>query len=154
MTLLDTQKTLERCRLVGTALDDAIPVPGTDRRIGLDPILGVLPVAGDAVAAVASSYIVLEAARLGVPSSTLARMGANVALDFGVGSIPVVGDLFDAAFKANKRNVELLEEHVDDETVTGDGHDEPVTNDSDDETSASDSDDEAMTSDGGDETAN
>jgi len=141
MTLLDVEETLERCRLVGTALDDAIPVPGTDRRIGLDPILGVLPVAGDAVAAVASSYIVLEAARLGVPSSTLARMGANVALDFGIGSIPVVGDLFDAGFKANKRNVELLEEHVDvgdDETVTDDGDDGTTTSDGDDETATGD----------------
>lgn len=145
MTLLDVEETLERCRLVGTALDDAIPVPGTDRRIGLDPILGILPVAGDAVAAVASSYIVLEAARLGAPSSTLARMGANVALDFGIGSIPVIGDLFDAGFKANKRNVELLEEHVD---VGDDG---TATDDDDDGTTTSDGDDETAT---GDETAN
>ena len=117
MALVDERETLERCRTVAAALDDAIPVPGTDRRVGLDSILGLLPVAGDAVAAAAASYIVLEAARLGAPRGTLVRMGFNVALDFGVGSIPLLGDLFDAAFKANLKNVELLERHLDDATV-------------------------------------
>ena len=117
MALVDEEETLERCRTVAAALDDAVPIPGTDRRVGLDSVLGLLPVAGDAVAAAASSYIVLEAARLGAPRSTLARMTFNVALDFGIGSIPILGDLFDAVFKANRKNVELLERHLDDATV-------------------------------------
>lgn len=124
MALVDEEETLERCRTVAAALDDAVPIPGTNRRVGLDSIIGLLPVAGDAVAAAASSYIVLEAARLGAPRSTLARMAFNVALDFGVGSIPILGDLFDAAFKANRKNVELLERHLDDATV--DAADESV----------------------------
>ncbi|MFC5970007.1 DUF4112 domain-containing protein [Halomarina salina] len=117
MALVDEQETLERCRTVAAALDEAVPVPGTDQRVGLDSILGLLPVAGDAVAAAASSYIVLEAARLGAPKSTLLRMGFNIAVDFGVGSIPILGDLFDAVFKANRKNVELLERFLDDATV-------------------------------------
>lgn len=94
-------------------LDDAIRVPGTDRRVGIDPIVGVLPVAGDAVMAALSGYVVAEAIRLDVPRETVLRMVGNVLVDFFGGSIPVIGDLFDAAFKANVRNVELLEEALD-----------------------------------------
>lgn len=94
-------------------LDDAIRVPGTDRRVGIDPIVGVLPVAGDAVMAAFSGYVVAEAIRLDVPRETVLRMVWNVLVDFFGGSIPVIGDLFDAAFKANVRNVELLEEALD-----------------------------------------
>lgn len=104
---------LERTRLVAELLDDAIPVPLTDRRIGLDPLIGLLPVAGDAVTAAASLYIVAEAAVAGAPASTLSRMLLNVLLDVTVGSIPVVGDVFDAFWKANRRNVSLLEQHFD-----------------------------------------
>jgi hypothetical protein len=113
MALLDADETLKRCQFVANALDSAVPVPGTNRRIGLDSVVGVLPVAGDAITAAAASYIVLESARLGAPRSTVARMAFNVVLDFGVGSIPVVGDVFDAFFKASRRNVELLEDHLD-----------------------------------------
>lgn len=98
---------IARIRTVAHLLDDSVPIPGTNYRVGLDPILGVIPGAGDSVAAGLSLYIVFEAARLGVPTTTLARMLANVAIDAVVGSIPVVGDLFDAGFKANRRNVEL-----------------------------------------------
>lgn len=101
---------LRRCRTVANLLDDAIRVPGTDRRVGIDPIVGVLPVAGDAVMAVLSGYVVAEAIRLDAPRETVLRMVGNVLVDFFGGSIPVIGDLFDAAFKANVRNVELLEE--------------------------------------------
>lgn len=96
-----------RMRTVARLLDDSVRVPGTTRRIGLDPIIGVLPVAGDALTTGLSLYIVLESARLGVPTRTLVRMVANVAVDAAGGSVPVVGDLFDATFKANQRNVDL-----------------------------------------------
>ncbi|MWG36412.1 DUF4112 domain-containing protein [Halomarina oriensis] len=113
MALTDADETLERCQFLANLLDDAVPIPGTDQRIGLDSILGVLPVAGDAVTAVASSYIVLEAARLGAPKRTVARMTANVVVDFLFGSVPLLGDLFDMFFKASRRNVELLEDYLD-----------------------------------------
>lgn len=96
-----------RMRTVARLLDESVRVPGTNFRIGLDPILGILPGAGDTVAAGLSLYIVYEAARLGVSYSTLARMVANVAIDAVGGSVPVLGDLFDAVWKANRRNVEL-----------------------------------------------
>lgn len=94
-------------RAVARILDDSVRVPGTDFRVGLDPILGLLPGAGDAVAAGLSLYIVVEAARLGVPYRTIVRMLVNLAIDAAGGSIPVVGTVFDAVWKANRRNVEL-----------------------------------------------
>jgi hypothetical protein len=100
-------RALGRMAAVAWLLDDAIRVPGTGRRIGLDPVVGVLPVAGDLATAAISLYIVAEAALAGVSRRTLAAMLANVAIDAGAGSVPVVGDLFDAGWKANRRNVEL-----------------------------------------------
>ena len=108
---------VRRMRFVANLLDDSIRVPGTEFRIGIDPILGVVPGAGDAVAAAMSVYIVLESARLGVPFSTLLRMIANVTLDFAVGLVPVVGTLFDAVWKANQKNVELAVESLDGESI-------------------------------------
>jgi hypothetical protein len=108
---------VRRMRFVANLLDDSIRVPGTDFRIGIDPILGILPGAGDAVAAAMSVYIVLESARLGVPFLTLLRMMANVTLDFAIGSVPVIGTLFDAAWKTNQTNVELAVEHLGGESI-------------------------------------
>jgi hypothetical protein len=99
---------LGRVRTVAHLLDDSLRVPGTDFRIGLDPLLGLVPVGGDLLAAVCSLYIVAEAARLGVRKRTLVRMLCNVALDTALGSVPVVGDLFDAYWKANVKNAELV----------------------------------------------
>jgi hypothetical protein len=96
-----------RMRVVARVLDDSVRIPGTEFRIGLDPLLGLLPVAGDAVSGVLSLYIVVESARLGVSHRALVRMLAHVGIDVAGGSIPVVGDLFDAAWKANTRNVGL-----------------------------------------------
>ena len=108
---------VRRMRFVANLLDDSIRVPGTEFRIGIDPILGILPGAGDAVAAAMSVYIVLESARLGVPFLTLLRMMVNVTLDFAIGSVPVIGTLFDAAWKANQTNVELAVEHLGGESI-------------------------------------
>lgn len=103
---------LQRTRAVARILDESVRVPGTTFRIGVDPVLGVLPISGDIAAALLSLYIVLEAARIGVPSRTLALMGINIAVDIVSGSVPVLGTLFDAVWKANVRNVELLEEQI------------------------------------------
>jgi hypothetical protein len=89
-------------------LDSSIRVPGTNFRIGLDALLGLLPGGGDAAGVLLSSYIVLEAARMGAPRRTLFLMLLNVAVEALVGAIPLAGDLFDAAWKANQRNVALL----------------------------------------------
>ena len=100
---------IARLRAVSFWLDEAFEVPGTNHRIGLDPLLGLLPVVGDAPTTAVSAYVVAEAVALGVPRETLARMLATLALDATVGSIPVIGTLFDAVWKANARNVALLE---------------------------------------------
>lgn len=99
---------VRRMRLVATLLDESLRIPGTNYRIGIDPILGVLPGAGDLVGAGLSLYIVAEAARLGVSPPTLLKMLANVSVDVAGGAVPVVGGVFDAVWKANKRNVELF----------------------------------------------
>ena len=105
-----------RRRLTSLAwlLDNSIPVPGTRFRIGLDAIIGLLPGLGDVVGVLLSSYIVREAARLGAPPSVLTRMAFNVAVEGLVGIVPFVGDVFDAAWKANQRNLVLLDAHFDD----------------------------------------
>ena len=103
---------VRRLQFVSRLLDESVRVPGTEFRLGLDPILGALPGAGDAVAAGLSCYIVLESARLGVSFATLLRMLANVAVDVAVGSVPVVGVLLDAGWKANVRNLELALEDL------------------------------------------
>ena len=98
----------ERLARLAWLLDSSIPIPGTPWRIGLDPLIGLFPVVGDLAGVLLSSYIVREAAALGVSRSILARMVFNVALEGLVGMIPFAGDVFDAAYKANQRNVRLL----------------------------------------------
>jgi hypothetical protein len=103
---------LERLRRLGYLLDNSIPIPGTGFRIGLETIVGLVPGVGDLIGGGFSIYIVLQAARMGVPASLLARMGWNLFVDVVVGAVPFLGDLFDAGFKANMRNLALLERHV------------------------------------------
>jgi hypothetical protein len=102
-----------RLRRLSYLLDNSIPIPGTPFRIGLDSIIGLVPGVGDFVGGAFSLYIILEAARLGAPRALLARMGWNVAIDVLVGTVPLLGDLFDAGWKANMRNLALLERQVD-----------------------------------------
>lgn len=106
----DWDPRLQRVRRLAWLLDRSIPV-GPNWRIGLDPLIGLLPVGGDAIAACISLYIVWQGARLGLPRRTLLRMIGNVALEGVVGTIPIAGDLFDAAWKANVRNVRLIEQN-------------------------------------------
>jgi hypothetical protein len=102
---------LERAELIAELMDDAVELPVLGK-VGLDPLLGLLPAAGDTVSALVSLYIVVEAWNAGVPRSTLARMAGYVGLDWVVGSLPVLGDLFDVYFRANRRNVRLFRQHV------------------------------------------
>ncbi|PSP96910.1 DUF4112 domain-containing protein [Halobacteriales archaeon QS_4_70_19] len=97
---------------VASLLDDGFKIPVLDYRIGLDPILGVLPIAGDSITAVVGLYIVGESARLGVSYGTIARQLLNIAVDLGIGSVPVLGDVFDLAFRSNRRNVNLALEDL------------------------------------------
>jgi hypothetical protein len=99
--------TIDRLRRVAYVLDELVRVPGTNFRFGADPVLGTLPVVGDVLSAGVSLYVVLESARLGVSYTTLLRMLANVGVDAALGSIPLVGGLFDAVWKVNKRNLGL-----------------------------------------------
>jgi hypothetical protein len=103
---------LKRVRTLSYWLDNSIAIPGTTYRIGLDPLIGLLPGAGDAVGVALSAYIVLEAARLGLPREALIRMVTNIVLDTVMGSLPIVGDFFDASWKSNTRNAALLEAHL------------------------------------------
>jgi hypothetical protein len=89
-------------------LDSRFTIRGTNIRFGLDALLGLIPGLGDAVTAIVSLYIISLATRHQLPKFTMARMAVNVLIDFLVGIVPVVGDLFDVAWKANTRNVELL----------------------------------------------
>lgn len=93
-------------------LDTAVRIPGTNLRFGLDPLLGLVPGLGDLAGAALAGHIVLVASRLGAPSSVIMRMIGNVAIDTFGGTIPFVGDLFDAGWKANTRNLELLDRHL------------------------------------------
>lgn len=103
---------MKRLRGLSILLDDSIPVPGTDYRVGLDPIVGLLPGAGDTLTGLVSAYIVIEAARLGVPVPVLAQMVLNIVLESIVGTLPVLGDLFDVVWKANLKNLELIEDYM------------------------------------------
>lgn len=110
LTPQERKRIIRRLRWLTRALDSAVRVPGTTWRLGLDPLLGLVPGAGDVVSAALSVYMILEARRLGASRQVLVRMAGNVALDLLAGSVPVVGDLFDFAFKANARNWKILEQ--------------------------------------------
>lgn len=101
---------LQRLRSLAWLLDSSIPLPG-GFRIGLDAIVGLVPVVGDVTGALIAAFILNEARLLGAPRSVLLRMSANVLLETLVGTIPLLGDLFDAGFKANLRNIALLEQY-------------------------------------------
>jgi hypothetical protein len=103
---------LARARALTRLLDTAVRVPGTSLRFGLDPLLGLVPGLGDVAGAALGSYVVILASRFGAPKAVIVRMLANVAIDTVVGTFPVVGDLFDVAWKSNSRNLTLLEQHL------------------------------------------
>lgn len=104
---------LTKLRRVSRILDNAIAIPGTKISFGLDPILGLLPGGGDTVTGGIAAYIVVEAAKMGVPREILWKMVGNILIDSFAGTVPVVGDVFDLGWKANIKNIELLEKHLD-----------------------------------------
>ena len=111
-----TQSRAERiARLDGlaTLLDTAFFIPGTNIRFGIDAMIGLVPGIGDAITTAMSLYIVHEARQLGAPRRLIARMLANVALDGVVGAVPLLGDAFDVMWRANRRNMTLLRNHLD-----------------------------------------
>ena len=101
---------LQRVRRLAWLLDRSIPLGGK-LRIGLDPLIGLLPGGGDVIGVGIALFIVWEGARLGLPTSVVTRMLGNVVLEGVVGTVPLLGDLFDAAWQANMRNVRLIEQH-------------------------------------------
>ena len=114
---IDPSKTRENLKALAWWLDSSIRLPG-GFRIGVDAILGLVPFLGDVLGLLLSGYIVLQAARLHVPFSVLARMLLNVAIEGVIGLVPLAGDVFDAAWKANLKNISLLEGYLDHPAAT------------------------------------
>ena len=112
MNNLERLNTLNRIRKLSRLMDTAIRIPGTGFRIGLDPIIGLVPGAGDIVSTAFSAYIIFLATRFGLPREVMYRMIFNIGLEAVVGAVPLVGDLFDAYYKSNVRNLALLEQHL------------------------------------------
>jgi hypothetical protein len=109
---------LARARTLARLLDSAARVPGTNIRFGADAVVGLIPGLGDIGGAALAGYLVILAQRLGVPRAVVLRMLANVAVDTIAGSVPVIGDLFDVAYKSNLKNVALLERALERPTAT------------------------------------
>lgn len=104
-------RTLDEIYLLGRLLDDQFRIPGTRFRFGLDGIIGLVPGVGDVLSLAVSAYIIGRASQLGLPRHVLGRMVWNTGVDFLVGAIPLFGDVFDFAHKANLKNIRLLEHH-------------------------------------------
>jgi hypothetical protein len=108
----EIEAALARLEALARIMDSAFVLPGTRIRLGFDALLGLIPVLGDLISQAISSYLIWEARRLGVSRLTLWRMIANSAIDTVVGAVPIAGDAFDVAFRANTRNLELLRAHL------------------------------------------
>lgn len=108
----ETRARVDRARTVARLLDEAVEIPGTGFRVGIDPVLGVAPVSGDALAAIGSLYVVYQGMQAGVPRTLVGRMLLSVAAEFVVGSVPLLGTLVDAGWKVNVKNVERIEKHL------------------------------------------
>jgi hypothetical protein len=106
------EDSLARITLLAKLMDSAFVIPGLNRRIGLDAVLGLVPGVGDALSAALASYIIWEARQLGLPRWKIARMVANVAVDTAIGAIPLAGDVFDVFFKSNERNLRIIHDHL------------------------------------------
>ena len=106
------EDSLARITLLARLLDSAFLIPGLNRRVGFDALLGLVPGVGDALSAALASYIIWEARQLGLPRWKIARMVGNVAMDTAIGAIPLAGDVFDVFFKANERNMRIIHDHL------------------------------------------
>lgn len=109
----DPQSIRKRIEMMELVLERAFILPGINRRIGLDAIVGFIPVLGDVITAAMGAWIVWEAKNLGLSRWQIARMSANVGLDTLIGAVPLVGDVFDLAFRSNSRNLKIIRRHLD-----------------------------------------
>lgn len=108
----NNQATFQKLQKLANLLDNAVTIPFTSYRVGIDPLLGLFPAIGDYLGLIFSIYIVWESAKLGVSKSTLFKMILNIMIDLTIGIFPVVGDFFDLTWKANSQNLILLENHL------------------------------------------
>jgi hypothetical protein len=109
----DPQSIRQRIEALERLLEGLFEVPGLGRKVGLDAIVGLIPVVGDAITGAMGLYLVWEARNLGMPRWQLWRMAGNVGIDTLVGAIPIAGDLFDFAFRSNTRNLKIIRKHLD-----------------------------------------
>ncbi|NEP87001.1 MAG: DUF4112 domain-containing protein [Okeania sp. SIO2C2] len=109
---------VRQLRKISDLLDNAVRVPGTSYGVGIDPLLGLIPGGGDFLGGLISVYIVFSAAMMGLPRETLMRMSSNIVFDSLAGIVPVFGDLFDVAWKANSKNMDILEAHLESPKVS------------------------------------
>jgi hypothetical protein len=112
MNTVERLATLNRIRKLSRLMDTAIRIPFINFRIGLDPIIGLIPGAGDIISTAFSAYIIYLATQFQLPGAAIQRMIFNIALEAVVGAIPLLGDFFDAYYKSNVRNLALLEKHL------------------------------------------
>ena len=104
------EEKLIRLKRLSERLDNTFTIPGTKYKIGIEALIGAVPIIGDLIGGILASYIMYSGMKMGAPPRMIARMAVNIAIDFTIGSIPIIGDLFDLVWKANKKNVELIEE--------------------------------------------
>ena len=109
----DPASVRRRIEAMEKLLENSLVIPGVNYRIGLDAIVGLVPVVGDVATAAMGAYAVWEARNLGIPKWKLWRMAGNVAFDTALGAIPLVGDVFDLAFRSNTRNLRIIRRHLD-----------------------------------------
>ena len=113
----DAASARRRVDMLERVLERAIVIPGLNRGVGLDAVMGFVPVAGDVIAGVMGLYLVWEAHNLGMPKRTVARMLLSVGMDTTLGAVPIIGDVFDLLFRSNTRNLRLVRRHLDKHTV-------------------------------------
>ena len=104
------EEKLIRLKRLSERLDDTFTIPGTKYKIGIEALIGAVPIIGDLIGGILASYIIYSGIKMGAPPRIITRMAVNIAIDFAIGSIPIIGDLFDLVWKANKKNVELIED--------------------------------------------
>lgn len=109
----DPQSIRQRVELLEHVLERAFTLPGTKHRVGLDAMIGMVPIVGDVIAAAIGAWIVWEARNLGMSRWQLARMSANVGVDTVLGAVPFLGDAFDLLFRSNSRNLRIIRKHLD-----------------------------------------
>ena len=117
----EAARSVARLEALARLMDGAVVVPGTTLRLGLDALIGLMPVAGDVISGLISSYLIWGARRLGAPRWLIARMMANTLVDTTIGAIPLVGDAFDLVFRADMKNMALLRRHMEKRGLTPPG---------------------------------